>query len=123
MLLGNELYFTTEVRKLILEAPRKLRAAQTNNVSSHAFPGLLSKDYMPSTLLSPVMRFRRNKRHALCPHESYLPKRQHFEQELIREVLSTQLFGIDFQFSGNSEKEAIRDHWEEMESKQIQGQM
>lgn len=52
-----------------------------------------------------------------------LPKRQHFEQELIREVLSTQLFGVDFQFSGNSEKEAIRDHWEEMESKQIQGQM
>lgn len=38
-----------------------------------------------------------------------LPKRQHFEQELIREVLSTQLFGVDFQFSGNSEKEAIRD--------------
>lgn len=27
--LGTELYFTTEVRKLILEAPRKLRAAQT----------------------------------------------------------------------------------------------
>lgn len=76
VLLGTELYFTTEVRKLILEAPRKLRAAQTNNVSSHAFPGLLSKDYMPSTLLSPVMRFKRNKTYALCPHESYRPSQK-----------------------------------------------
>ena len=48
---------------------------------------------------------------------------RHFEQEVIREELSTRLFTIDLQFNRNSEKEAIRGDCREMESKQRQGQM
>lgn len=45
--------FAAKVRKLVLEAPRKLSEAQTNNVSSHAFPGLLSNDHMPGHSTKP----------------------------------------------------------------------
>lgn len=67
------------------------------------------------------MRLKRNKRHGLCPQESYRPSKRtkkKSEVEIIKEELRSQLFGI-----GNLEKGAIRDDWEEMETIQIQAQI
>lgn len=100
---------TTEVRKRILKAPRKLRAAQANGISNHAFPGLSSDDHVPSHSTKSCNESWRKSQVALCPCESYRPsKKTAFSEGVIRGELSTPLWGVDLQFGGNSQKGTIR---------------